>query len=142
MDTQNHLSSGEKAKARDIVTAIRTLKTVEREHRPPTDDEMQALRRFGGFGAVALSIFPDPATGRFKDGWQALGEELRSLLTPEEYESAKRTTFSQFFTSPVVMSAMHEALSQLGVAADATVLEPGCGTGQFMTWTVGSARNC
>ncbi len=67
-----YISTGEKAKARDIITAIRVLQTVEREQRPPTDDEMQALRRFGGFGAVALSIFPDPSSGRFKDGWQVV----------------------------------------------------------------------
>ena len=124
-------STGEKAKARDILTAIRALKTVEREQRPPTDNEMQALRRFSGFGAVALSIFPDPVTGHFKEGWQAIGDELKSLLSPEEYDSAKRTTFSQFFTSPIVMGAMHEALSRLGVSSDALVLEPGCGVGNF-----------
>ena len=75
-----------------------------------TDDERQTLARFGGFGPVALSIFPDPVTGRYKDGWQAIGEELKSLLTPEEYDSAKRTTFNAFYTSPVVIAAMHEAL--------------------------------
>ena len=102
------VASGEKAKARDIIAAIRTLQAIEREHRPATTDERDILARFGGFGAVALSIFPDPVTGRYKDaGWQALGDELKSLLTPEEYDSAKRTTFSQFFTSPIVMQAMH-----------------------------------
>jgi N12 class adenine-specific DNA methylase len=126
-------SSGEKAKARDIIAAIRALKTVEQEKRSPDVDEMQALPKFGGFGGVALSIFPDPATGRFKDGWQAIGEELRSLLTPEEYESAKRTTFSQFFTSPVVMTAMHDALERLGVSDTAQILEPGCGVGNFLS---------
>ena len=83
-------STGEKAKARDILTAIRTLKLIERDHRPATQAERQDLSRFGGFGAVALSIFPDPVTGRFKDGWQGIGEELKSILTPEEYDSAKR----------------------------------------------------
>jgi N12 class adenine-specific DNA methylase len=136
----NPLSTGEKAKARDILAAIRALKTIEREHRPPTDDEMQALCRFGGFGPVALSIFPDPVTGRFKDGWQEIGQELQRLLTPEEYDSAKRTTFSQFFTSPVVMRAMHEALSRLGVPDNALVLEPGCGTGNFMALAPASQR--
>ena len=105
------IASGEKAKARDIIAAIRTLQQIEREHRPATADERQTLARFGGFGAVALSLFPDPVTGRYKDaGWQALGDELKSLLTPEEYDSAKRTTFSQFFTSPIVMQAMHRAI--------------------------------
>ena len=77
------IASGEKSKARDILTAIRTLKQVEEEKRPATEEEKQALARFAGFGPVALSIFPDPVTGRYKDaGWQALGEELKTLLTP------------------------------------------------------------
>ena len=68
------ISSGEKAKARDILSAIRTLKTVEQEQRSATPEEKQTLARFAGFGPVALSIFPDPVTGKYKDaGWQALG---------------------------------------------------------------------
>lgn len=82
---------------------------------------------------MALSLFPDPASGQFKDAsWQALNEELRTLLSPEEYESAKRTTFNAFYTSPVVMNAMHEALDRLGVPARGLVMEPGCGVGGFM----------
>ena len=100
----------------------------------PRRAERQILARFGGFGAVALSLFPDPVTGRYKDaGWQALGDELKSLLTPEEYDSARRTVFSQYFTSPVVMQAMHLGVRRLGVPENATVLEPGCGTGNFMS---------
>ena len=122
-----------KRKARDILAAIRTLKTIEREQRPATPEEKQTLARFAGFGPVALSIFPDPVTGRYKDaGWQALGDELKTLLTPEEYDSAKRTTFNAFFTSPIVIAAMHEAIARLGVPGNATILEPGCGTGNFM----------
>src|SRR5262249_17399509 len=126
-------SAGDKAKARDIINAVSTLKAIETEHRPATEGERQVLARFGGFGAVALGIFPDPITGRYKDdGWQALGEELQALLTPEEYASAKRTTFNAFYTSPTVVAAMHQALARLGVPPEATVLEPGCGTGNFM----------
>jgi N12 class adenine-specific DNA methylase len=128
------LAHGEKAKARDIITAIRTLQSIEREQRPATPQEQQALARFGGFGAVALRIFPDPLTGAYKDPtWQALGEELQSLLTPEEYDSAKRTTFNAFYTSPTVIAAMHKALTRLGVPRTATVLEPGCGPGRFLS---------
>ncbi len=127
------IAAGEKSKARDIIAAIRTLQTVEREQRQPNTDERSILGRFGGFGAVALSIFPDPVTGRYKDaGWQALGDELKSLLSPEEYDSAKRTTFSQFFTSPTVIAGIHRAVRRLGVPDRATVLEPGCGTGHFL----------
>ncbi|MFZ1935273.1 MAG: class I SAM-dependent methyltransferase [Thermoguttaceae bacterium] len=128
------IASGEKSKARDIIAAIRTLKQVEAEKRPATADEKQALARFPGFGPVALSIFPDPVTGRYRDaGWQALGEELKTLLSPVEYDSAKRTTFNAFYTSPTVIAAIHEAISRLGVPGNATILEPGCGTGNFMS---------
>ena len=127
------VASGEKTKARDIIAAIRTLKAIEEEKRRATPDEQARLSRFAGFGPVALSIFPDPVTGRYKDaGWQTLGDELKSLLSPAEYDSAKRTTFNAFYTSPTVIKAMHEVLNRLGVADHATVLEPGCGTGNFL----------
>src|SRR4051794_10501833 len=127
------VATGEKAKAQDILEAIRTLHQVEREGRNPNDAERTALARFGGFGAVALSLFPDPLTGRYKShGFEELGTELVSLLSPAEYDSAKRTTFNAFYTSPTVVKAMHTALARLGVPDDATVLEPGCGSGNFL----------
>ena len=103
-------SSGEKGKARDVLAAIRTLQTIEREQRPATSDEQVVLAKFPGFGPVALGLFPDPVTGQFKDtGWQVLGDELKSLLTSEEYASAKWTTFNAFYTSPTVNAAIHDA---------------------------------
>jgi hypothetical protein len=132
--------TGEKSQARDILAAIRTLKKLEGLRCPPDNDERAILARFCGFGPVALHIFPDPVTGQYKPGWQALGDELKSLLTPEEYDSAKRTTFNAFYTSPVVMTAMHEALARLGVPRDGLVLEPGCGIGNFMAHNKPSQR--
>jgi N12 class adenine-specific DNA methylase len=127
------MASGEKAKARDIIAAIRTLKAIEQERRPATAEEKQTLSRFSGFGPVALSIFPEPVSGRYKDaGWQELGEELKTLLTPHEYDSAKRTTFNAFYTSPTVIAGMHDAIRRLGISDGATILEPGCGIGNFM----------
>ncbi len=135
------LAAGEKAKAREIVAAIRTLKQLEHERRPASADERQALARFCGFGPVALSIFPKPNVkpedpesqfDGYKDaGWQALGDELRSLLTEEEWQSARRTTFNAFYTSSTVIRAMYAALKRLGVPDTALVLEPGCGPGRF-----------
>ncbi|MFO0906750.1 MAG: hypothetical protein U0835_00005, partial [Isosphaeraceae bacterium] len=133
MDQNQSLPTGLKAKAWDIITAITTLKNLERDRRSPTEQERGHLARFGGFGPVAKEIFPDPVSGVYKPGWREIGEELKSLLTAEEYASAKRTTFSQYFTSPLVMGSMHEALDRLGVPADGVVLEPGCGIGRFMT---------
>jgi N12 class adenine-specific DNA methylase len=128
------IASGEKGKARDILAAIYTVKKVEEEKRPATQEEKQTLARFAGFGPVALSIFPDPVSGLYKDaGWQAIGEEVKTLLTPGEYDSAKRTTFNAFYTSPTVIASIHEAITRMGVPTNATILEPGCGTGNFMS---------
>ncbi|MGA2500412.1 MAG: DEAD/DEAH box helicase family protein, partial [Tepidisphaeraceae bacterium] len=122
--------------ARDILAAIRTVQRIEQERRPATEEEKQILARFGGFGPVALSIFPDPVTGQYKDaGWRAVGEELKSLLPPKEYDSAKRTTFNAFYTSPTVITAIHDAIARLGIPDQATILEPGCGTGNFMWYS-------
>lgn len=65
--SSHRMASGEKTKARDLLAAIRTLKTIEQERRPATDDEKQTLARFSGFGPLALSIFPEPASGRYRD---------------------------------------------------------------------------
>ncbi len=127
------VASGEKTKARDIIAAIRTLQQVEREHRPATPAERQTLARFGGFGAVALSLFPDPVTGRYKDaGWQALGESWNPCLRLRNTPVPSATTFNAFYTSPVVVAAMNRAIRRLGVPDQATILEPGCGSGNFL----------
>ncbi len=128
------MPAGDKAKAHALLTAIRTLKQVEQEQRRATKDERKVLAQFSGFGPLALRIFPDPITHSYHSpDWKALGEELKSLLTPQEYASAKRTTFNAFYTSPAVMEAIHEAIARLGIPGDATVLEPGCGIGNFMS---------
>src|SRR5712664_3923745 len=134
-------TTGEKAKARAILAAIRTLQAIEQAQWPATPEEHAVLTRFPGFGPVALGIFPDPVTGRYKDaGWQQLGDQLQALLTPEDYASARRTTFTAFYTSPVVMQAMYTILARLGVPADATVLEPGCGIGNFLAYAPAGMR--
>jgi hypothetical protein len=127
------ISSGEKGKARDILAAIRTLHQVEQRGTPATPTEREALAKFCGFGPVALSIFPNPVSGVYKDeSWRPIGEALKELLTPDEYDSVKRTTFNAFYTSPTVITAMHSALDRLGVPENAVVLEPGAGIGNFI----------
>src|SRR6266446_7406220 len=134
-------ASGEKAKAHAILAAIRTLQAIEQAQRPATPEERAVLARFPGFGPVALVLFPDPVTGQYKDAsWQQLGDQLQALLTPEDYASARRTTFTAFYTAPVVMQAMHAALARLGVPPDALVLEPGCGIGNFLALAPAAMR--
>ena len=135
------VAATERQKAEDILTAVRTLHTIENDRRPATPQETEVLARFGGFGPVALRIFPDPVTGEYKDlSWRALGEQLKALLSPEEYASCRRTVYNQFFTSPLVMQAIHQAIVRLGVPANATVLEPGCGIGNFMSYAPAAMR--
>ena len=120
-------STGEKARGRDIIAALRTLKEIEgRERR-----ERDILRRFPGFGCVALSIFPDPRTRQFKEGWEEIGQALQDLLTDDEYASARRTTFNAFYTSPSSCAQLLPGLNGSGFRR-ALVLEPGCGAGGFM----------
>src|SRR5262249_7763323 len=127
------VSRGDKTKARDILAAIRTLQALDEARRPATLEERQVLMRYPGFGPVALGIFPDPVTGSYPDAsWQQLGAKLQALLTPEDYASAKRTTFTAFYTSSLVIRAMHDTLTRFGVPQNATVLEPGCGIGNFI----------
>jgi hypothetical protein len=86
------IASGEKAKARDILTAIRTLARLEHEQRPASLDEQQALARFPGFGPVALSLFPDPVTQGSFDSymWQALETKARFIAQVMTGDSAMR----------------------------------------------------
>lgn len=124
---------GPKSQAREILAAIKLLDQLDEDDRPASPKERQVLAKFGGFGQVALTLFPDPVTANYKDSdWQTLGEELQSLLSPEDYASAKRTTFNAFYTSPIVMTAMHRALTRLGVPEQGLLLEPGCGIGNFI----------
>ena len=126
-------AKGEKGKARDLLAAIKILREIEQERRPVTSEERVVLTRFPGFGSVALRIFPDPTTGEYRDvEWKSLGDELRTLVSKEEYASAKRTTFNAFYTSPVVTQAIYSALEQLGLDSNGLVLEPGCGSGNFL----------
>ena len=123
----------ERAKAKDILAAVELVNILDAANRSATQAERETLARFGGFGAVALKLFPDPMTGRYRSqAWEKLGGRLKALLSPEDYLSAKRTTFNAFYTSPLVMTAMHRALHRLGIQDNALVLEPGCGIGNFM----------
>ena len=104
---------------------------------PPTNGSI--LARFGGFGAVALSIFPDPVTGRYKDaGWQALGEELqiaahaRGIRLGQAHHLQRRSTPRPSSSRPCTRRSR-----RLGVPENATVLEPGCGTGNFLAHAAG-----
>ena len=124
----------ERAHARQLLAAIRTLQVVEQAQRTPTPEERVVLATYGGCGPVANRLFANPLTGAWRDeDWQALGQELRTLLTPEEYTSVRRTIGTAFYTPELLANWMYLALARLGLPTnDALVLEPGCGSGQLL----------
>lgn len=121
---------GEVQKFTDNLAAIRTLKAIEADNRRATPEEQAALARYVGWGGLA-NAFPDPGTGQFKDKWRARGEELRELLTKEEYTAARRSTRNAHYTSQTVVSAMWDMVRRLGYRGG-LVLESSMGSGNFL----------
>lgn len=121
---------GEVQKFTDNLAAIRTLKAIEAANRRATPEEQAMLARYVGWGGLA-NAFPDPGTGQFKDKWRARGEELRDLLTKEEYTAARRSTRNAHYTSQTVVSAMWDMVRRLGYRGG-LVLESSMGSGNFL----------
>jgi len=121
---------GEVQKFNDNLAAIRALKAIEAANRRATPEEQAMLARYVGWGGLA-NAFPDPASGQFKDKWTARGEELRELLTKEEYTAARRSTRNAHYTSQTVVSAMWDMVRRLGYRGG-LVLESSMGSGNFL----------
>jgi N12 class adenine-specific DNA methylase len=115
-------------KARANLAAILLLKSIETDHRDSSDAEKAILVRYAGWGALA-QVFEEER--RLKHEWQAAATELKKLLTEEEYASARATTPNAHFTSPLVIRAIWQGLSRLGVTGSVDVLEPAVGAGHF-----------
>jgi hypothetical protein len=84
------------------------------------------LARYSGWGALSNVFHPYP-----RSDWQEIAGEVRDLLTPEEYNSARASTPNAHFTSPMVIQAMWAAMQHLGLGANAQILEPAMGVGHF-----------
>lgn len=116
----------EKAKAN--IEAIRLLKQLETEDRDASDPEKAILARYVGWGGIA-GVFE--SNYRRRPEWDKPAEELRKLLTDDEYESARASTPNAHFTSPMVIGAIWDGLHRMGVGKDVQVLEPAIGVGNF-----------
>ena len=103
------------------VAAIRCLKRIEEEDRLATPEEQEILSRYVGWGGLADCF----------DDRHAKYQELKSLLTEEEYAAARASSLTAFYTSPIVIRAMYQALSQMGFR-QGNILEPSCGVGNFI----------
>ena len=103
------------------IAAIRLLKQLESEDRLATPEEQEILSRYVGWGGLA-DCFEETNRNYL---------ELKNLLTQEEYEAARESTLTAFYTPPVVIRSMYQALEQMGFETG-NVLEPSCGTGNFL----------
>jgi N12 class adenine-specific DNA methylase len=121
-------SSGAKTKARNNLEAIRVVKRLLAENRPPTAGELEALARYVGWGQseLAQGMF----TG-YKSEWAGLREELKDLLTPAELKAARESTINAHYTRRDLAAEMWNLARQLGFRAGGTVLEAGMGNGNF-----------
>ena len=123
--TDDHLGEGgAKTKYAFNIAAIQTLKQIEAEGRQATPQEQETLSKYVGWGGLPQAFDAENAS------WQKEYQQLKSLLTDEEYAAARGSTLNAHYTSPVVIRAMYEALDSMGFR-DGNVLEPACGVGNF-----------
>lgn len=114
---------GLKKKFKENVDAIKLLKTLEREGRNATPNEQEILAKFNGWETIKKAFSNDA-------DWQQEAQQLRELLTEEEYNSAHNVIGNSFFTSPEIARTIWKGIERLGFKAG-RILDPSMGTGVF-----------
>ena len=133
--TDNDLGAGgAKTKFKANIEAIRLLQTLDAEQRQATAEEQEVLSRYVGWGGIPQAFDEKNAD------WAKEYAELKSLLPADEYSEARASTLNAFYTSPTVIKAMYESLSNMGLSKG-NVLEPSCGVGNFMGLVPESMEN-
>ncbi|MGJ0563495.1 LPD11 domain-containing protein [Bifidobacterium pseudocatenulatum] len=132
-DLQATESSLERARAN--VRAIEVLRDLDDSVREPTDDDIRALAAYAGWGGAQKAFEEDGAD----PAWSEINTRLSELLADAEYADARSSTLTAFYTPRPVVDAMWQALGKAGFGQDPKhpdmVLEPGCGTGNFIRST-------
>ena len=119
-----------KEKYQDNLAAIRLLKDLEAEQRPATEKEQEVLARYVGWGGLP-EVFDKNASWQRAHPWRKEFEEIRGLLTEEEYVDARASTLNAHYTSIPVVRAMWATLRRMGFDGG-RMLEPGSGIGNFL----------
>lgn len=127
-------AGGAKTKFKANIEAIRLLQTLDAEQRQATAEEQEVLSRYVGWGGIPQAFDEKNAD------WSKEYAELKSLLPADEYSEARASTLNAFYTSPTVIKAIYEALSNMGLSKG-NVLEPSCGVGNFMGLVPESMEN-
>ncbi|NLG56519.1 MAG: helicase, partial [Rhodococcus sp.] len=125
--------SGAKARFHANVAAIETARLLAAQERLATADEQQTLARWSSWGAVP-DVFDESKTD-----WSTEREQLLSLLSPDEWDAAARTTINAHYTDPLIVRQMWRAMTMLGFDSG-SVLEPGSGLGTFLGMAPEHAR--
>lgn len=125
---------GKKARFRRNTEAIRVLKQCEEGNRFATPEEQQLLAQYVGWGGIPEAFDENNAT------WQSEYNELSQLLSDEEYQSARESTLTAFYTPPVVISAIYKVMEQMEFK-EGNILEPSCGIGNFIGMLPQSMQN-
>ena len=118
-------AGGPKAKYKANMEAIHLLQTLEKEERLATPEEQKILSRYVGWGGIPQAFEESNSS------WANEYLELKNTLSPEEYSAARASTLNAFYTSPIVIRSMYEALENMGLK-QGNILEPSCGVGNFM----------
>ena len=108
------------------IEAINVLKALEKENRSARKDEQEILAKYIGWGGLS-DVFDEEKEGQWLDARNFLKENL----TGEEYNRARESTLTAFYTPKVVIDAIYESLSNLGFEKG-NILEPSAGTGRFI----------
>lgn len=116
---------GKKERFRRNIMAIQLLKKCQEENRFATPEEQIVLSKYVGWGGLSEAFDEN------NPAWTTEYLELSSVLTPEEYASARESTLTAFYTPPEVITAIYKAMEQMGFK-DGNLLEPSCGIGNFI----------
>ena len=116
---------GKKERFRRNIMAIQLLKKCQEENRFATPEEQIVLSKYVGWGGLSEAFDEN------NSAWTTEYLELSSVLTPEEYASARESTLTAFYTPPEVITAIYKAMEQMGFK-DGNLLEPSCGIGNFI----------
>lgn len=117
--------AGKKERFRRNMEAIRVLKECEFDNRFATPEEQEVLSQYVGWGGIPEAFDENNSS------WANEFIELYTALSPDEYESARASTLTAFYTPPVVISSIYKAMEQMGFR-EGNILEPSCGIGNFI----------
>lgn len=125
-ETHHLYDGGPKTKFQNNVTAIRLLKELQEQERLATTEEQVILAKFVGWGGLANALTPG------KSGWETQYEEIKELLTEEEFQAAQESTLTAYYTEQKIIKHIYDALEKFGFHGG-NILDPSMATGNFFS---------